>query len=428
MNGIFLHDTEIEQSVIASCIHYSDDRQETLTRVKKGIFYQERHGIIFEAIDQITTTGLEPDLVTLADHLKNSGNLEKAGGGTYLLELLDNVPPAVNVAHYIEKLKNLALKREMVKAGNAILKMGSDPNAGTGSECLDKAMQMFIDLASAGTVSRNVSMADSVREVYERTEEAYKDGGKIRGIETGFYDLDEFINGLNQGSLYLIAARTSEGKSAFAGNIARNVAGGGHPVQVFSLEMTHADLSSRLLSAESKVKFSKLQRGDLDAAEWQRFADAASAFDNTPLFIDDTAGLSNLELKRIARTYKAQRGIELFIIDYLQLMRGQHPKDKVQDVSDISRTLKEMAKDLSVPVIALSQLNRNIEYRKDKTPQLSDLRDSGQLEQDADVITFIYSVNGEKIVRIAKHRQGPKGKVRVYWAEKFVQFQNGIAA
>jgi len=226
--------------------------------------------------------------------------------------------------------------------------------------------------------------------------------------------------------LYLIAARTSEGKSAFAGNIARNVAGRGHPVQIFSLEMTHADLSSRLLSAESKLKFSKLQRGGLDQDEWQRISNTACAFDNTPLYINDTAGLSNLDLMRLSRKSKAQRSIELLIVDYLQLMHGQHPENKVQDISDISRTLKIIAKDLQIPVIALSQLNRNIEHRQDKTPQLSDLRDSGQLEQDADVIAFIHSVDGEKVVRISKNRQGPKGKVRVYFAEDFVQFQNGI--
>jgi replicative DNA helicase len=421
-----LRDLETEQSIIASCIAYPDDRQEILTRLKSEFFYSVRHVLIFEAIDQLTAAGLEPDLRSIAKQLMDSGNLEKAGGGTYLSELADNIPPSMNIGHYIEKLQNLALKRALVKTGNAILKMGADPNAGSGLECLDKAMQMLIELASTGTIDRNISIADSILEVCERTEEAYKNGGKVRGIETGFYDLDGLINGLNRGSLYLIAARTSEGKSAFAGNIARNVAGDGHPVQIFSLEMTHADLSSRLLSAESKLKFSKLQRGDLDGAEWQRFTDAASAFDNTPLYINDTAGLSNMDLMRLARKYKAQRGIELIIVDYLQLMRGQHPENKVQDVSDVSRTLKTIAKDLSVPVIALSQLNRNIEHRQDKTPQLSDLRDSGQLEQDADVIAFIHTVNGEKIVRIAKHRQGPKGKVRVYFAEDFVQFQNGI--
>jgi len=355
-----------------------------------------------------------------------SGNLEKAGGAIYLSELADNIPPSVNIGHYIEKLENLALKRALVKAGNTIYKMSADPSAGSGLECLDKAMQILIELARTGTSDRNISIADSILEVCENIQEAYECGGKVQGIKTGFYDLDGLINGLHRGNLYLIAARTSEGKSAFAGNIARNVAGDGHPVQIFSLEMTHADLSSRLLSAEGKLKFSKLQRGELDVAEWQRFTDAASAFDNTPLYINDTAGLSIMDLMRLARKYKAQRGIELIIVDYLQLMRGQHPENKVQDVSDISRTLKIIAKDLSVPVIALSQLNRNIEHRQDKTPQLSDLRDSGQLEQDADVIAFIHSVDGEKVVRVSKNRHGPKGKVRVYFAEDFVQFHNGI--
>ena len=428
MTELFLHDFEIEQSVIASCIAYQDERQEVLTRVKRGIFYSERHKLIYGVIDQLAAAGLVPDLRSIAKQLRDSGNLKKAGGGTYLSELVDNIPPSVNIGHHIGQLENLALKRALMKAGNAILKMGSDPNAGSGLECLDKAMQMLIELASTGTIDRNISIADSILEVYERTEEAYKNGGKIRGLETGFYDLDELINGLNQGNLYLIAARTSEGKSAFAGNIARNVAGSGHPVQIFSLEMTHSDLSSRLLSAESKVKFSKLQCGDLNQHDWQLIANAACAFGDMPLFINDTAGLSNLDLMRLARRYKIEHGIELLICDYLQLMRGQHPKDKVQDVSDISRTLKIIAKDLQIPVIALSQLNRNIEHRQDKTPQLSDLRDSGQLEQDADVIAFIHTdpVIGEKIVRISKHRQGPKGKVRVHWAADFVQFQNEI--
>jgi replicative DNA helicase len=426
MTALYLHDSEIEQSVLASCIAYPDDRGETLTRLRKRHFYSERHKLIYEAIDQIAAKGLEPDLTTLASNLIDSDKLNKAGGATYLSQLADDIPPSMNISHNIEILENLALKRSLADLGNAAMKMGSDPNAGTGRECTDKTMQMLIELASAGTIDRNIKISDSVFQVYEQVQDAHENGGKIRGIATGFYDLDEAINGLNRGGLYLIAARTSEGKSAFAGNIARNVAGGGHPVQVFSLEMTHADLSSRLLSAESKVKFSKLQRGDLDPAEWQRFADAASNFEHVPLYIDDTAGLSNLDLMRLARKYKAQRGIEVFFVDYLQLMHGQHPANKVQDVSDISRTLKAMAKDLNVPVISLSQLNRNIEHRPNKTPQLSDLRDSGQLEQDADVILFIHTVDGEKVVRIAKHRQGPKGKVRVYFAEDFVQFQNGV--
>jgi replicative DNA helicase len=421
-----LRDLETEQSVIASCIAYPDDRQEILTRLKSEFFYSERHTLIFEAIDQLAAAGLEPDLRSIAKQLLDSENLEKAGGGTYLSELLDNIPPSVNINHHIEILQNLALKRALVTVGNAIMKMGSDKNAGSGLECLDKAMQLLIDLASTGTIDRNISIADSILEVSEQIQQAFENGGKVRGIETGFYDLDDLINGLNRGSLYLIAARTSEGKSAFAGNIARNVAGRGHPVQIFSLEMTHADLSSRLLSAESKLKFSKLLRGDLDQNEWQCISNAACVFDDMPLYINDTAGLSDLDLMRLARKSKAQRGIELIIVDYLQLMRGQHPENKVQDISDISRTLKIIAKDLQIPVIALSQLNRNIEHRQDKTPQLSDLRDSGQLEQDADVIAFIHTVNGEKVVRISKNRQGPKGKVRVYFAEDFVQFQNGV--
>jgi replicative DNA helicase len=425
MADTYLHNTEIEQSVLAALLVNTPARLSALARLKESRLYEDRHKIILRAINRICDQTGEPgDIARLADELKKSGELNTVGGGVYLSELIDHIPAAVNLDHYIKTLENLALKRELFDFANVAYKAAVD-NHTAAIDDIGKLTQRLIELSSSGTVDRNILLADSVLAVIEKAEQMTESGQQILGIKTGFYELDEVLNGLVGGRLIILAARPSKGKTALAVNIAVNAVKNGHPCQIFSLEMEHADLTRRILSSESKVKASAFDRGIKDKSKWESIIDAAERLSKYPLFIDDTPGLSNLDLLRLARKYKAERGIQLYIVDYAQLLHGQHPQNRVQDVSDISRTLKQMSKELSAPVLALSQLNREVEKRPDQKPRLSDLRESGDIEQDADQVIFIWNnpQDTHTYLMVAKNRHGQRRRVRVDFVTDFVQFR-----
>ncbi len=426
---------EAEQSILGAILLDNQALNNVIEILGAKDFYSEAHRRIFAAIVELAERNEPADLITLTNILKNKKQLDGVGGMAYLASLVDNVPSAANVAHYAKIVKEKSVLRLLIGTATDILKNSYD-TANNVDQVLDEAEHAIFDISENKIRPAFFPMKTIIKESFRTIESLYERKALITGVPTGFDKIDDLTSGLQNSDLIIIAGRPSMGKTAFALNIARNAAvDAGLPVAVFSLEMAKEQLALRMLASEAKVDSQRLRRGLLGETDWPKLTTAAGRLSEAPIFIDDTPAIVVLEMKAKARRLKAENGLALIVIDYLQLMRVGGQKDsREQEISEISRSLKALAKELSVPVIALSQLNRKVEDRTNRRPQMADLRESGAIEQDADVIAFIYrdevynksEDNPEKGIAeiiIGKQRNGPVGTVKLAFLEKYTSFE-----
>lgn len=428
---------DAEASLLGAILIDTDAIVKIADTITPDDFYDDRHKRIYEAIVQLYEKHSPIDVLTLSNQLKSSQLLEMVGGSAYLTELTNFVPTAAHVEQYAEIVSQKALRRRLIKASQDIVGLGYDEAQSLQALIEDAEARLFE--VSQKHVKQDISSIETILgDSFDRLDELHKDKGKIRGVPTGFKDLDNILAGLQRSDLFILAARPSMGKTAFALNLAHNVAlKSEQPVLVFSLEMSKEQLVDRMLSMESGVDAWALRTGNLTDADFEKIGQAMGSLSEAQIFIDDTPGITVSELRTKARREAHQRPLGLIIVDYLQLMSGGAKfggdGNRVQEISEISRGLKGIARELNVPLVALSQLSRSVESRSPQIPQLSDLRESGSIEQDADVVAFIYRedyYNPETDRRnitdifIKKHRNGPTGGVELYFDKEKQRFRS----
>ncbi len=432
------HNTEAEQAVIGAMLMNKDAIMETSEILTGEDFYQTAYGILFQAMTEMFHAGKPIDLITLQEYLKEQKAPPEVSSMEFARDLIANVTTSANVRYYAQIVKEKSTLRRLIKVNESIENMcyaGDRPT----EEILEATEKQVFALVERGNTQDFVPIKQVVLNTLDVIEKASKTKGNVTGIPTGFIDLDYKLSGLQRSDLVLIAARPSMGKTAFVLNIAQHVAfRQNRSVAIFSLEMSKEQLVNRLLSLESHVDAQLLRTGNLKDTDWEKLIEAAGRIGKSKLIIDDTSGISIAELRSKCRKYKLEMGLDLIIIDYLQLMSGnggRSNESRQQEISEISRSLKGLAREMNVPVIALSQLSRAVESRTDKRPMLSDLRESGAIEQDADVVMFIYredyyipdteDKNIAEII-IAKQRNGPIGTVRLAWMPQYTRFGNEL--
>ena len=398
-------------------------------------FYKPANRFIYEAVVNLFTRNQAIDIVTVSEALNEAGKLDMVGGRAYINDLALNVTTTANIEYYAKIVQEKSIKRELINAGSEIVEMAYD-NAST-TTTLDNAEKLIFNIAQQKASSDLISVKDLVLTSYEQISYRYEHRDELLGVPTGFYDLDAMTSGLQKSDLIILAARPSMGKTAFALNIAQNVGlKAKKPVAIFSLEMPKEQLVQRMLCSEAEVDSQKLKTGNMQAKDWEKLTTAMNYFADAPIFIDDCAGASVMDIRaKCRRLAMEQKELGLVVIDYLQLMEGTgNGDDRNQQISSISRGLKGLARELGVPVIALSQLSRAVEQRTDKKPMLSDLRESGAIEQDADIVMFIYrdeyynkedtENRGKAEVIIAKHRNGAVGSIDLLFQGSITKFKN----
>ena len=406
-------------------------------------FYRDAHRRIFEGMIQLSGKSEPVDLVTLTSVLKDSGTYESIGGSEALNLLVDYVPTAANLSYYAKLVKERSISRKLIEAATEIASRGYE--GGDVDQLLDQAEKSIFEIAENRISPSYFPIKSILKDAFKEIERRFEMDEPITGIPTGFSDLDEMTAGLQPSDLVIIAGRPSMGKTAFCLNLIENASildKGKIPSVIFSLEMSKEQLVQRMLCSISKVNAGRLRTGNLGDSDWPKLTDGASEMSQAPIFIDDTPAITVLELRSKCRRLKAEHGLGLIVVDYLQLMRGHNPESRQQEISEISRSLKALAKELRVPVVALSQLNRSLENRTDKRPIMADLRESGAIEQDADVIMFVYREavyceacrkrdgsctqdheNDAEIV-IGKQRNGPIGTVHLTFRGEYTRFEN----
>ncbi|MBM4262833.1 MAG: replicative DNA helicase [Deltaproteobacteria bacterium] len=427
---------EAESSVLGGVLLDNEAVNQVLELLRPEDFYRESHRKIFRAIIELTDRSEPVDLITLSDFLKTKNELESVGGTAYLASLADFVPTAANIVYYARIVREKSILRSLISTATDIASRGYEEQ-GNVEEFLDSAEKVIFDISEKKIKAAFVSVGDMIKDTLKTVEKLYERKEMITGVATGFDDLDKLTAGLQPSDLIIVAGRPGMGKTAFALNIATNAAFKGVGCGVFSLEMAKEQLVLRMLCSEARVNSSKVRSGYLGERDFPQLAKAAGRLHEAPIYIDDTPAISVLELRAKARRLVRDRSkkIGLIVVDYLQLMRGMGTaNNREQEISEISRSLKALAKELSVPVIALSQLNRRVEDRTEKKPQMSDLRESGAIEQDADVIMFIYreevynrnndEAKGKAEVIIAKQRNGPTDTVNLAFLNEFTRFEN----
>ena len=429
------HDVEAEQAILGSMLIDKDAVINAIEVLKEEDFYREDNKTIYSAMLSLYARSEPIDIITVKSELTQIGKFETVGGLEYLASLPDKVPVVSNIENYIQIVEEKSILRKLIKASNEISQMGYDQTEET-ERIMDVAEKKIFDIMQ----NRNTKGYTPIKEVLinaiDELEKLYNHKGGITGIATGFIDLDRITAGLHNSDLVLIAARPAMGKSAFALNIASHVAIREKvPVAVFNLEMSKEQLGSRILCSEAMVDSNKVRTGNIEEEDWIKLVSAVGPLSETDIFIDDTPGISISEIRAKCRKMKLEKNIGLIIIDYLQLIQGSGKKNasREQEISEISRSLKILAKELDVPVIALSQLSRAAEQRTDHKPMLSDLRESGAIEQDADIVMFIYredyynpDTERKNIAEIilAKHRAGATGTVELMWLGSYTKFVN----
>jgi len=427
---------DAEQSILGGILLDNQALNSVLEVLEHRDFYSESHRKIFAAILDLSERNEPCDLITLSSMLKDKQQLDQVGGMAYLASLVDNVPSAANVAHYAKIVKEKAILRRLIGTATEILTKSYNAGADV-DEVLDEAEHAIFEISENKIRPAFFPIKNIIKDSFKTIEKLYERKELITGVPTGFEKIDDLTSGLQKSDLIIIAGRPSMGKTAFALNIAQHAAtDAGIPVAVFSLEMSKEQLALRMLSTAAKVDSQRLRKGFLGETDWPKLTTAAGRLSEALIFIDDTPAITALEMKAKARRLKAESGLGLIILDYLQLMRGGAYRDsREQEISEISRSLKALAKELNVPVIALSQLNRKVEDRTNRRPHMADLRESGAIEQDADVIAFIYrdevynksEDNPEKglaEIIIGKQRNGPTGMVKLAFLEKYTCFEN----
>ena len=427
---------EAEQSILGGILLENSSINSALEILSKDDFYSEAHRKIFGVVIELSEKKDPVDLITLSSALKDKSMLDSVGGTSYLASLVDNVPSAANVANYAKIVKDKAILRGLIGSASDIIgscyETGSDVD-----DVLDKAEQSIFEISKNKARQSFYPIREIVKDTFKAIEALYTSKEMITGVATGFDKIDDLTSGLQKSDLIIIAGRPSMGKTAFALNIAQHASMENKiPVAIFSLEMSKEQLAFRLLASEAKVDSQRMRKGHLGETDWPKLTTAAGRLSEAPLFIDDTAAITVLEMKAKSRRMAAETGLGLIVVDYIQLMRaGGYRDNREQEISEISRSLKALAKELKVPVIALSQLNRQVESRTSRRPQMADLRESGAIEQDADVIAFIYRdevynksddnpEKGTAEIIIAKQRNGPTDTVKLAFLEKFTSFEN----
>ncbi|RJQ70708.1 MAG: replicative DNA helicase [Desulfobacteraceae bacterium] len=430
------HSIEAEESILSAILLDNSTLLDVLEILTAEDFYRTAHQKIFAAVEALFKKAEPVDLITLANALRDAGVLDEIGGAAYLARLMDTVPSAINVSHHARIVRDKsALRRLIAKAGEITQRCFED--AGDFDEVLNFAEGAVFEISENKHRAAFHPLSKIIEINIDALEKRQENRALVTGISTGFTRLDNMTSGLQGSDLIILAARPSMGKTALALNLARNAAMEANvPVAIFSLEMSKEQLSMRMLCAEARVDSSRLRSGFLNPEDWNRITDAASGLSEAPIFIDDSPDISATSIRTKSRRLKMDKDLGLIIIDYLQLMRGSPVSERRDlEISEISRSLKLLAKELNVPVLALSQLNRKLEERSDKRPQLSDLRESGALEQDADVVAFIYRdevynkdennpLRGTAEVILAKQRNGPTGVVPLTFLGAYTRFEN----
>ncbi|MBE3578922.1 MAG: replicative DNA helicase [Caldanaerobacter subterraneus] len=422
---------EAEQSVLGSMLLSREAIIEVSEILRAEDFYKESHKKLFDVIMEMFEKDIPVDLVTVVDELRKRDMLEVVGGIDYLASLTSSVITTANVSYYAKLIKEKATLRRLIEASSEIMELSYQED--DVETVLDIAEQKIFDIAQGRNTTTFSSMKDILMDTFYKIEELYKNKGKLTGIPSGFPDLDAKTAGFQPSDFILIAARPSMGKTSFALNIAQNAALlTGLPVAIFSLEMSKEQLVTRLICSTANIDSQKLRTGNLDEEDWMKLAAAMTPLSKAPIYIDDTPGVTVMDIRAKARRLKLEKGLGLVMIDYLQLMQGRgRAENRQQEISEISRSLKSLARELNVPVITLSQLSRAPETRSDHRPVLSDLRESGAIEQDADIVMFLYRddyyhKDSEKKniaeVIIAKHRNGPTGVVELLWLAQYTKF------
>lgn len=429
------HDLEAEQAVIGSMLTDKDAVVSSIEVLKEQDFYREDNRFIYVAILNLYNRAEPIDIITVKSELESMGKLEQVGGLEYLAELPEKVPTTANAIKYIKIVEEKSILRNLIKTANEIIELGYDPTEDV-EDIMESAEKKIFNIMQDKNQKGYTPIKDVLVESFTQLEELYNRKQHITGVPTGFSELDYKTAGFHGSDLILIAARPAMGKSAFALNIATNAAIKSNvPVAIFSLEMSKEQMVNRILCSEAMVDSNKVRTGKLEEDDWVKLAGAIGPLSESEIYIDDTPGISVMEIRAKCRKLKLEKNIGMVVIDYLQLVQGSNKRSgsREQEISEISRSLKILAKEIDVPVVALSQLSRAVEQRPDHRPMLSDLRESGAIEQDADIVMFLYrddyyNQESEKKdiaeVIIAKHRGGSTGTVDLLWLGSYTKFVN----
>jgi replicative DNA helicase len=422
------HHAEVEESLLGSILLDRDAVTEVAEFLRPEHFYTPIHGSIFDAMLTLYQDREPIDIVTVAAKLKKQKQLVKVGGKDYLARLVDTVPTAAHTEHYGRLIKDSYTKRQLISMAGELTDMAFDEGKDVDT-VMDSAEERIFSLSQQHLKNVFIPIKDALAESFDRLDELYKSSGSMRGVATGFADLDDALAGMQPSNLLILAARPGMGKTALSLNIAQYVSVvEKQPVGYFSLEMSKEELVDRLLVAQADIDAWKLKTGRLGDQEFGQLSDAMGVLADAPLYVDDTPGLSVLEMRTKARRLMAERGVKLIVVDYLQLIKGRGLENRVTEVAEISQGLKNLARELKVPVLSLSQLSRAVEHRGIKQPQLADLRESGAIEQDADVVMFLYRENDEDLsdvrLSIAKHRNGPLRLIPLHFRGDRIRFHS----
>ncbi|MGH2531557.1 MAG: replicative DNA helicase [Thermomicrobiales bacterium] len=425
------HNLEAEQSLLGSLLIDRDAIIKVASQVKADDFYSPANGAIYQAIVDLYNRREPTDFITLTDELGRREKLDQIGGIAYLSSLVNAVPTSVHVEYYGRIVERTATLRRLIDAGATIVGIGYQDGVDT-EDALDSAERAIFDVSQRRTTRDFQSISEVLDRFFDQIDHMQQNRGDVIGVATGFTDLDQLTGGLQKSDLIIVAARPSVGKTAYALGMAYGAAvTHGKTVGIFSLEMSAEQLVQRLLAMETGVDSHRLRLGQIDDHEWDRISRAFGRLAEAKIFIDDSSGINVMEVRSKARRLQAEAGVDMIIVDYLQLMHARRSENRVQEISEISRGLKGLARELNIPVVALSQLSRAVETRSDHHPMLSDLRESGSIEQDADIVMFIYrdevyDPNTEKKgiaeIIVAKHRNGPVGSVNLRFFEKTARF------
>ncbi|MFC1645500.1 replicative DNA helicase [Patescibacteria group bacterium] len=433
------HNAEAEQSVLGSLMLDKEAITKMADFVNIGDFYKDDHNTIYKAILELYEEKEPIDVLSLSNKLDENGKLEEIGGSSYLASLVNVVPSASHIVHYAKVVQKKSMLRRLISVANTISEMGYSETEDV-DKILDVAEQKLFGVSQNYLKQDFVPLKAILEDAFNRIDDLHKNGGETRGVPTGYPDLDGILGGLQKSDLLILAARPSIGKTTFALDIARNIGTKAKvPVGIFSLEMSSDQLIDRMLAAEAGVDLWRLRTGKLRSTgehnDFEKISVAMGVLSEAPVYIDDTASANIMEMRTMARRLQAEHNLGLIIIDYLQLMEGRksHGDSRVNEISEISRALKQLARELNIPIIALSQLSRQVESRSPQIPKLSDLRESGSIEQDADVVLMLYREDREKPdtpnkniidVIVAKHRNGPLGKAQMYFEETSTTFKS----
>lgn len=420
------HSIEAEESVLGAMLLDRDAISEVVEFLRPQHFYKDAHSRVYDAMISLYEEREPIDLVTVGERLKKAKSLTKVGGSAYLSSLANKVPTSAHVEHYAKIVKDHYTRRELISMAGRLTEMSFD-DGGELAELMDEAEKSVFSLSQQHLERVFIPIKQALAESFDRLDELHKNAGGLRGVPTGFTDLDNALAGMQKSNLLILAARPGMGKTALSLNIAQYVAVEKKiPVGFFSLEMSNEELVDRLLVSQAQIDAWKLKTGRLGEEEFTRLSDAMGVLADAPLYIDDTPGVSVMEMRTKARRLKSEHGVELIVVDYLQLVKGRNLENRVQEVTEISQGLKNLARELKVPVLSLSQLSRAVEHRGNRQPQLADLRESGAIEQDADVVMFLYREDDDDMesvkLNIAKHRNGPLRMIDLKFVGNLVRF------